>query len=75
LKELNLSQTTVSDAGLAKLMGLKQLQTLKLAGTLVEGPGIASLAALPNLRDLDLAGARVDDEVLPHVGKLWALNV
>ena len=41
LKELNLSQTTVSDAGLAKLAGLTQLQVLKLAGTLVEGRGLA----------------------------------
>jgi len=74
LKELDLSQTTVSDAGLAKLAGLKQLQVLKLAGTLVEGKGMGQLTGLTGLRELDLSGSRVDDEVLSHAGKLTGIE-
>ena len=53
LKELNLSNTTVSDAGLAKLAGLSQLQILRIAGTLVEGRGLGQLTGLKELRELD----------------------
>ncbi len=51
-RKLDLSQTTVSDAGLEKLAGLKQLKILRLAGTLVEGKGMGRLTGLTGLREL-----------------------
>ena len=59
MKELNLSHTTVSDAGLEKLAALTQLQVLGLPETLVEGPGFASpRQSLKNLQELDISVAR-----------------
>ena len=43
LRELNLSNTTVSDTGLPKLAALTTRRLSSSAGTLVEGPGLSQL--------------------------------
>ncbi len=56
LSILNLSNTRVSDAGLAHLMGLASLTKLFLNGTRVTNAGLLHLKTLGNLKELDLGG-------------------
>jgi hypothetical protein len=51
LKELRLAGTRITDAGLAHLRGLKQLEQLDASGTQVTPEGLKKLrAALPKLK-------------------------
>ena len=51
---LDLTGTTVTEAGLKELAGLKNLQALRLADTQVTNAGLKELAGLKNLQLLDL---------------------
>lgn len=55
LRELDLSNTEVSDQGLAVIAQLPRLETLQLAGTKITDEGVAQLAGLKHLRELNLA--------------------
>jgi hypothetical protein len=75
LRELDLSGTRITDAGLAHLRPLEELATLRLADTPVGAGGLAPLQDLKKLEDLDLAGTRVADGGLPHLAGLPKLKV
>ncbi len=75
---LNLAGTGVTDAGLAGLAGLKNLQRLHLEKTGITDAGLAHLKGLSELRYLNLYGTKVTDkglESLKGLKKLRSLYV
>jgi hypothetical protein len=52
LRRLHLDESRVTDDGLARLSGLKEIEYLNLRGTSVTDRGLAALRALPRLRAL-----------------------
>jgi hypothetical protein len=67
LERLDLSGSSVTDAGLSQLKALTRLQTLELGGTDVGDNGMANLEGLQALRTLRLDGTRVGDVGLMHL--------
>jgi hypothetical protein len=61
---LNLAGSKVTDAGLAQVAALKNLQRLHLEKTGVGDDGVAHLKALAELRYLNLYGTKVGDKSL-----------
>jgi hypothetical protein len=54
LRDLDLAQSLVSDAGLESLCELRGLERINLQGTLVTEAGVVALAALPGLKWINL---------------------
>ena len=71
---LNLAATKVTDAGLARLAGLKHLQRLHLERTGIGDEGLAHLKGLADLRYLNLYGTKVSDKGLEHLKGLKKLR-
>lgn len=71
---LNLAATKVTDAGLARLAGLKNLQRLHLERTGIGDDGLAHLRDLTELRYLNLYGTKVSDKGLEHLKGLKKLR-
>ncbi|HEY1066558.1 MAG TPA: hypothetical protein VGE52_10630, partial [Pirellulales bacterium] len=72
---LDLSEnTTITDAGLAELTGLVNLERLELWHTSVTDAGLASLVKLPKLKTLVLEDIRITDAGLKTLAKLPALE-
>ncbi|MHB1037765.1 MAG: leucine-rich repeat domain-containing protein [Pirellulales bacterium] len=68
----------ITDAWLACLKGLTQLQTLNLGSTKVTDAGLAHLKALTQLQTLNLGATKVTDAGLAHLKgwtQLKALNL
>ena len=59
LHDLDLAGSTVSDAGLACLVELRELRRLNVARTQVTQAGLALLQGLPELRRVNVAGTRL----------------
>ena len=72
--EISLSKTQVTDAGMTKLAGLKNLITLDLGYTQVTDVGLKELAGLKNLEFLGLDETQVTDEGLKELAALTDLN-
>ena len=51
----------MTNAGLEKLAGLKQLETLRIYGTQVTDAGLGKLAGLKQLQSLGIDGTNVTD--------------
>lgn len=62
LKWLRLTDTAITDDGLAHLQGLTDLQNLCLRRTAVTDAGLAHLRGLTELQDLDLEKTKVTDQ-------------
>ena len=71
---LNLAGTAVTDAGLAQVAGLKNLQRLHLEKTAVTDAGLAHLKNLTELRYLNLYGTKVTDKGLESLKGLKKLR-
>jgi YHS domain-containing protein len=71
---LNLAGTAVTDAGLASLGALKNLQRLHLERTAVTDAGLAQLKGLADLRYLNLYGTKVTDAGLASLKGLSKLQ-
>jgi Leucine Rich repeat len=74
LRRLNLSQTHISDAGLARIAGMRKLEQLRLASDRVTDAGLARLVDLKELRHLHLIGMPISDEGLTHLHALAGLE-
>lgn len=75
LRELELGDAEITDAGLKHLRGLQSLTFLGLGWTKdVTDAGLPALVALSNLEVLVLAGTKVTDAGLAHLAKLPQLK-
>ncbi|MEK6261364.1 MAG: hypothetical protein AABP62_22420 [Planctomycetota bacterium] len=78
LRELCLSESSISDAGLANLRHLPSLVHLDLSQTLVTDEGLVHLKSSPFLRTLYLAGNTITDQgaaTLASMHNLESLNL
>jgi mono/diheme cytochrome c family protein/uncharacterized membrane protein len=71
---LDLSRTGITDAGLAVLARMPNLERLDLRGTAVGDDGVRAVAGLKNLKTLNLYGTRVTDEGLKALEGLPSLR-
>jgi hypothetical protein len=71
---VNLSGRPTTDADLARLQGLTELEDLDLHNTEVSDEGLRHLSALAHLRWLNLNGTRVTDAGLVHLERLRELR-
>ena len=67
LRELDLSSTLITDAGLKELTGLCRLTSLRVRSPLVTDAGLKELAALRQLQELDLFHMQVTDAGLKEI--------
>ena len=75
LRSLHLAECKgVSDAGIAQLGGLAELERLYMYNTRVHGEGFKSLQGLKKLRFMDLGYTDIDNDSLPIIAKLTALD-
>jgi beta-lactamase regulating signal transducer with metallopeptidase domain/Leucine-rich repeat (LRR) protein len=75
LKDLQLFQAKITDAGLAHLAGLEHLEKLKLQDCRgVGGVGYASLSPVKSLRELNVAGPAIGAEATAALAKLTQLE-
>jgi hypothetical protein len=74
LKELRLSRSTISDAGVNELTGLKQLQILDLSQTDLTDRGVQGLEGMTDLEILKLSKTKITDAGLKSLGKLKNLR-
>ena len=59
IANLNLSKSALTDAGLAKLAGMANLERLRLDGTAIGDAGLRALASLPRLESINLIQTKV----------------
>ena len=71
---LDIRDTQVGDAGMARLEGMADLETLSIARTPVTDRGLAHLGGLKRLRDLDLGGTAISDAGMEHLARLGGLR-
>jgi serine/threonine protein kinase len=72
--KISLRQKNVSDADLAELSGMSNLEALDLEGTPITDAGLAYLSRLSHLRRLDLSGTSVTDRGLGRLESLSGLR-
>src|SRR5262249_6615737 len=70
LKELNLSLTKITDAGLKQLSALTRLEVLYLNKTQITDAGLADFPDLDQLQTLDLSHTATSDVGLKHLAHL-----
>lgn len=73
-RQLDLSETAITDKGVQYVSRLRGLERLHLRRTNVRGPGLASLAPLSKLIVLDLTQAAISSESLKSLPSLPALG-
>ena len=64
----------VTDAGLANIVGLTQLQRLKLDGTQITDAGLARIAGMVQLQSLELGNAQITEAGLTSITGLTQLR-
>ena len=74
LLRINLSQTSLSDAGLARLCRFERLEQLRVMSPGLTDAGLAPLKDLPHLRFLHLIGAPLGDVGLEYLHALSGLE-
>ena len=72
--EMDLSETRLTDAGVAKLAHYSSLEKLKLNGTGITNESLKVLAKLPNLKSLNVYGTTVDDAGIEYFSDHVALS-
>lgn len=74
LRELQLSFTTISSAGIAKLSSCQELRVLKLNDTVVDDLGLSAIANLAKLESLDLEHTGITDVGIAELKGLQELR-
>lgn len=67
LRDLNLTSTNITDAGLSYLLSLPKLENLQLSSTYISGDGISSLRNLKSLSQLMLNYLDLDERALDYL--------
>lgn len=62
LRELYLSNATITDVAVEHILHLKHLVALDVSNTGIRRTGLRRLSACHNLRELDLSGMQIDEE-------------
>lgn len=75
LRDLDLTGTAVTDAGVAHLAGLRGLESLALCETAVTDQALRILTSLPRLQAIHLRGTAVTDDGLAHLAVHSELDV
>lgn len=68
------ADNTLTDAGMAKLAKLTQLEHLRIRGGRIGDEGLKALSKLPNLRFLNLPQGKFTDQGLAQLGHLPSLD-
>jgi len=71
---LNLAKSAITDAGLAQIGAMPNLERLRLDGTLVGDAGLSALGALPRLESINLVGSKVTVASASWIGSQGALK-
>ena len=71
---VSLMDTKITDAGMANLQGLTNVEELFLAGTRITDAGLVHLEDLTNLEELELSGTQITDAGLMHLKGLIKLD-
>jgi Leucine-rich repeat (LRR) protein len=74
LKELDLTDTAITDAGLAELTSLTQLEELDLSFTSIGDEGISHIKHLPQLTRLRLQRTWVTDKAIDDLAAMQSLE-
>jgi hypothetical protein len=74
LERLVLDDSSIGNAGLAHLEGLKNLKELSLRGTNVTDEGLPHLQKVPALREMDLERLPITDAGLIQLGPIKSLR-
>jgi Leucine Rich repeat len=74
IRNLSLGRTRITDQGLARLAGCKNLDWLDLSLTAATDAGLAKLAAATKLKQLFLEGTKITDASLPLIGGCKSLE-
>ncbi|CAN5207910.1 ribonuclease inhibitor [soil metagenome] len=74
MADMNLARTKVSDAGLAEIAKMRNLERLRLEKTSVSDDGIGSLAGLEKLEYLNLYGTKVTNAGIQKLAELKNLK-
>jgi hypothetical protein len=74
LRRINVSQSDITDAGLARIAGMANLIQLRLASEKVSDAGLVCLAELHELRHLHLIDMPISDAGLAHLHELKSLE-
>jgi hypothetical protein len=74
LRRINISQSKITDAGLARIAGMRSLNQLRLGSEKVSDDGLACLAQLRELRHLHLIDMPISDAGLAHLHELKSLE-
>jgi Leucine-rich repeat (LRR) protein len=75
LRSLDLSNSVITDDGLASLAAVESLRSLNCSNTSVSLAGVRHLAALPRLESLDLVGCQnIDSSVIEVLSQMPALQ-
>ena len=75
IKNLNLSDTIVSDDCLKQLKNMRSLQVLTLDYSDIRNEGVKSFREMPNLRSLSLKGCPITDDAVMDLSKCQQLMV
>jgi hypothetical protein len=74
LRTLNLSNTSITDAGMLEISELKDLRTLALGETRLDDAGLKQLRGMTTLKSLDLSNTRVTGAGLQELRELVNLT-
>lgn len=75
LRQLNLSAATITDAGLGKVSGLRNLEVLSIRDTEVTDDGLTNVARFGKLEELYLQSSKVRGAGLSNLAGLKELRV
>lgn len=75
LKVLTINDCPVTDAGVAKLAGMRSLSAVALSGTKITDAAADTIVTWPNVESLYLDGTGIGDEAVEEISGLGSLRI